>query len=96
MMDLVLNLKSKWFEEIKKGFKVVEFREYNDYWKKRLEGKEYDNIYLIKGYPKGFPYNCDPEKRMVFPYIGYLLKTIKHEEFGDKIIPVFAIPLVKE
>lgn len=95
-MDLILNLKYKWFDEIKSGNKTEEYRKYNDYWKSRLENKTYENIYIIKGYPKGFPYNCDPELRLIFPYIGYTLKTIKHDEFGDDPIAIFEIPLVKE
>ena len=34
---LTFNLKKEWFEKIKSGEKTHEYREYKDYWRKRLE-----------------------------------------------------------
>ena len=41
---LHLNLYRKYFDAIVNGTKVFEYRQKTDYWKKRIEGKEYDII----------------------------------------------------
>lgn len=55
MKILYLTLKKKWFDLIKSGEKKVEFREIKNYWKKRLEGKEFDFIIFTNGYKKDSP-----------------------------------------
>lgn len=87
MSTLTLPLKGIYFNAIKDGSKPEEYREYNDYWRKRLEGRSYDTIMLTLGYPK----SDDMEKRLELPYLGYEVKTITHEFFGNKPIKVFAI-----
>lgn len=62
---LTLPLKRKWFDLIKIGEKKEEYREINDYWKKRLVYKlgdrhngiltvleSFDNLVLTLGYPR--------------------------------------------
>lgn len=49
---LHLPLKTRWFNDIKAGTKTEEFRRVTDYWRKRLEGKDYDEIHIKLGYPK--------------------------------------------
>lgn len=87
-MNLHLNLKGKYFDEIKERTKTKEYRLYNNYWKKRLS-KPYSHIYIKKGYPK----NIENERIIIREYKGYSIETIKHEHFGDKPVKVFAIDL---
>lgn len=90
--DLILRLKGEYFKQIKAGTKKEEYRLYNPYWKKRLEDKEFENIIITLGYPKW----SEKSKILKFKYRGYKIKTIKHKEFGDKSVEVFAIKLEKE
>ena len=52
---LHLNLFRKYFDEIAEGTKTIEFRDNTEYWKKRLENKEYDVIKFRNGYAKDAP-----------------------------------------
>lgn len=93
-MILILNLKKKYFEEIKNGIKVEEYRELNSYWTKRILNKPKDyfkEIVIKSGYPK----IGDIEKEIHFPWNGYEIKKIKHEHFGNEEIEVIAIKLKK-
>lgn len=91
-MDLQLALKSEYFDAIQSGEKTEEYRLYNDYWKKRLVNRDYDEIILTKGYPK----RNDESRRMYFQYCYYEIKTITHPHFGDEPVKVFAIRVGKE
>ena len=84
---LHLNLKKKHWEEIRAGVKPYEFRLHNDYWKKRLVDREYDEIHIKCGYPK----KDDSSKIIVKPYKGYNVGEITHDEFGDDPVTVFEI-----
>lgn len=87
MKILVLNLKGKYFDEIKSGVKPFEFRAKNGYWAKRLLNKHYDFVSFRRGYPK-----LDEATRIITkPYRGYVIQNIKHEHFGNNLIEVFAI-----
>lgn len=88
-MDLVLPLKRKWFEQVKAGHKPEEYRLDNDYWRKRLIGKQFNRVILTLGYPK----RDDHERRIVLPWRGYEMKTIISEEWNQKPQRVFAIQL---
>lgn len=88
-MDLVLPLKRKWFEAIKAGEKVEEYRLANDYWCRRLEGKGFDRVILTLGYPR----RDDHSRRIIRPWRGYQMKTIVSEEWGNVPKMVFAIRL---
>lgn len=44
--DLHLNLKGEYFHAIRAGKKVEEYRLYNEYWRKRLEGREYERLII--------------------------------------------------
>lgn len=87
MSTLYLSLKSEYFDAIVAGTKHHEFRVYNDYWKKRLEGRSYDKIVFTKGYPR----RDDMSRRIEFPYHGYQIVPITHEHFGNNPVVVFAI-----
>ena len=72
--DLVLPLKREYFEQIKHGEKLEEFRLCTPYWAKRLEGREYGRVVLTLGYPS----RNDTERRMVRPWRGFTKRRITH------------------
>lgn len=88
-MNLYLPIKTEYFDAIQTGEKTKEYRLYNDYWKKRLVGRDYDQIIITKGYPK----RDDESRRMCFKYSYYRVETITHPHFGPLPVKVFAIPL---
>ena len=52
---LHLNLYRKYFDQILKGEKTIEYRDITPYWSKRLEGRYYDVIQFRNGYAKDAP-----------------------------------------
>lgn len=92
MSNLQLALKSEYFDAIKSGEKDEEYRLYNDYWKKRLVGRDYKQMILTKGYPK----RNDESRKMYFQYSYYEIKTITHPHFGKEPVKVFAIKVGQE
>lgn len=86
---IVFNLNGVYFHQIKSGVKTEEYREANDYWKKRLNGKSFDIIRIALGYPK----KDDPERNIFFKWNGFEMKKITHEIFDNKEKEVFAINL---
>jgi len=61
---LHLNLYRKYFDAIANGTKTIEYRDKTDYWKKRIENREYDIIKFRNGYAKDAP-------TMLVEYLGY-------------------------
>ena len=47
---LHLTLSKNWYDKIKNGKKKVEYREYKDYWKSRIIGKDFTHILFRCGY----------------------------------------------
>lgn len=90
MGDLRIAVRRQYFEEIKAGIKTEEYRVKNEYWTKRLVNRQYDTVTITLGYPK----KGDAERELTFPYNGYAVKTIKHREFNNAPIDVFAIRLL--
>ena len=90
MSNLFLSVKGEYFHQIQDGTKPEEFRLDNEYWQKRLIGRDYDEIIITLGYPKKDDYS----RRMRFPYRGYTRKTITHPHFGPDAVKVFAIKLI--
>lgn len=86
-MELTLNLKGEYFDKIKSGEKTEEYRLCKPFWAKRLEGRQYDQIIIVRGYAA----KDDREKRIVRPYRGYEVKTITHHHFGPDPVTVYAI-----
>lgn len=86
-MDLHLPLKTEYFDAIRAGKKLKEYRLRNNYWRKRLEGKEYDNIILTKGYPP----RDDQHRRIKRKWNGCTIETITHPHFGQDPVEVYAI-----
>ncbi|KAB1444162.1 ASCH domain-containing protein [Bordetella bronchiseptica] len=94
MADLHLALKGEYFDAIKAGTKVEEYRLCTPYWKKRLEipFELYDRIVLTRGYPaKG-----DESRRLLLPWQGYSIKSITHPHFGPDPVMVYAIKVAQE
>jgi len=52
---LHLTITRKYFDLIASGQKTVEYKEYKPYWKKRLVGKEYQEVHFRNGYAKNAP-----------------------------------------
>ncbi len=86
MADLHLNLKGEYFDQIKAGTKLHEYRLASK-WLKRLDGKAFDRIFVKRGYPKA----DDRERIIERPWRGYELQTITHMHFGDEPVQVCAI-----
>ncbi len=84
---LVLPLKGIYFDAIRRGEKVAEYRLVTPYWSKRLEGRSYKSVILKRGYPK----NGDDERILVLPWQGVTRKTITHPHFGPSPVEVYAI-----
>lgn len=87
MAELILPLKAEYFNAIKVGTKPEEFRLFNSYWRKRLEGRTFDRVVLTLGYPKA----DDHSRRLIRPWRGYRITTITHPHFGNYPVDVFAI-----
>lgn len=87
MADLVLALKSEYFNQIKSGEKREEFRLFTPYWRQRIQGKTFDKIVLTLGYPAA----DDLDKRLFRKWAGYRVRVITHPHFGDHANTVFAI-----
>ena len=77
---LHLNLYRKYFDAIVNGTKVFEYRQKTDYWKKRIEGREYDIIKFRNGYATDAP-------TMLVEYNGYTVGEEYELKLG-KIIEV--------
>jgi hypothetical protein len=86
MSDLVLHLKSVYFQQIKSGEKEFEYRLDRPYWIYRLFERHYDRVIFWDGYKKR-----SPETVIERTYRGYELQTITHPEFGPDPVRVFAI-----
>lgn len=87
MNFLHLHLKGEYFEAIKAGTKPEEYRLRIEYWRKRLEGRSYDGVLLLKGYPM----LSNPHTKLKRAWRGYTVKTITHRHFGAEPVEVYAI-----
>lgn len=88
-MKLQLALKSEYFDAIRDGKKLEEYRLFTEYWHRRLcrPGMVFDGIVLTKGYQKA----GDPDRTLNLPWRGFIKKTITHPHFGPEPVLVFAI-----
>jgi hypothetical protein len=84
---LTLPLKGEYFDAIKSGDKLEEYRLDNEFWRKRLDGRTFASVVLTKGYPRA----DDHARRLVLPWRGYRRTTITHPHFGPDPVAVFAI-----
>lgn len=95
MANLQLAVNGEYFDQMKRGEKVEEYRLVNPYWIQRLVnlkesgqiGRKFDRLIITKGYPK----KDDLSRRIDIPYNGFSIKTITHPHFGSEPVKVFAI-----
>lgn len=87
MKTLHLNLKAQYFDAIKAGTKLYEFRLRSRFWRKIIEGKDFDRVLVKCGYPA----RDDANRIMEFPWRGFEIQKITHEHFGPEEVEVFAI-----
>jgi hypothetical protein len=89
---LILPLKAVYFDEIRAGRKLEEYRLDNDYWRKRLVCRRFDLVLLTNGYPPA----RDLQRQMLLPWRGYASRVITHPHFGPAAVSVFAIDVTGE
>ena len=87
MTALTLPLKAEYFDAIRDGSKLEEYRLVTPFWAKRLEGRTYDRVVLTKGYPRLTDFGRRLERR----WRGFTRKTITHPHFGPEPVEVYAI-----
>lgn len=90
---LYLPLKAVYFDQIRTGTKSEEYRLVTPHWRKRLEGRDYDQIVLTMGYPKGG--GVEGVTRLTRVWRGYTVRTLTHPHFGPSPVEVFAIDVSK-
>ena len=67
----------KYFDQILKKEKTIEYRDITPYWSKRLEGRHYDVIKFRNGYRKDAP-------EMIVEYKGMYIKDSEYAiELGN-------------
>lgn len=86
-MQLILPVKSEYFDQMVLGQKTFEYRLRTPYWRKRLEGKQFDKVVVTKGYPK----RDDGARRLECIWSGYEEHTLTHPHFGPDPVEVFSI-----
>ena len=97
MKTLTLSLKKKWFDMIKAGIKLEEYRQVKPFWIRRLienpedqkhaRFKHFDKLVFTLGYPKA----DDTEKRMEFTGVQIDLCSGKKEWGAVPGVPYFVI-----
>lgn len=89
MADLIIPVNGIYFDQIRDGTKLEEYRLVNKRWIKRLNNRCYDRVVLTRGYPKGG--GVEGETRLTRQYRGEMIRTITHPHFGDDPVDVYAI-----
>lgn len=84
---LHLPVKAEYFRQIRDGVKPLEYRLQTDYWRKRLVGREYDEIHIKLGYPPAGAL----DRILIRPWRGFTEVIIEHPLFGPGRHAVFAI-----
>lgn len=84
---LRLPVKAEYFDAIKSGEKKEEYRLVTTYWWRRLQGREFDEIVLTKGYPP----KTSLSRHLSRPWRGCEMKMIQHHHFGQERVKVYAI-----
>lgn len=83
---LHLNLKGCYFDAIRDGSKPKEYR-LADTWEKRLTGKTFAAVHLMRGYP----HRDDTGRHLLREWKGFTIETILHPHFGPAQVRVCAI-----
>jgi hypothetical protein len=82
--NLHLVVTNYWYDEIISGRKRFEYRMITPSWVNRLSGRNYKTITFSRGYTK---------EKAIFACGEIVTKTIKHEFFGNEVVPVFEIEI---
>jgi len=88
MAKLFMTIKRQYFDEILSGKKKEEYRMVKSHWVDKLIGKEYTHIIFQNGYNRNAP-------RLEAEYMGYEIRNILHDFFGNDEVTVFALKLEK-
>lgn len=86
MAKLFMTIKKQYFNEILNGIKKEEYRLVKPHWVDKLVGKQYSHIIFQNGYSRNSP-------RLEAQYLGYEIRNIRHEFFGNEEVTVFALKL---
>lgn len=89
MGDLFIPVNGIYFDQIRDGTKLEEYRLVTPHWIKRLRNRSYDRVVLTRGYPKGG--GVEGITRLTRQYRGEMLRTITHPHFGPDPVMVYAI-----
>lgn len=84
---LTIPVNGDYFDQIKAGTKLEEYRLVTPFWTKRIVGRDYSQVTLTRGYPKA----DDDARRLTLPWRGYSVKKITHPHFGPQPVEVYAI-----
>lgn len=84
--DLVLRVQRRWFEEMRAGLKTEEHVAVTPHWLGRLTGQRFERLVIELAYPK----QHDSVRRLVFPYRGYVVKTVDRPS-GKQSVFAFAL-----
>ena len=90
MKPLILHLKGCYFDAIRSGSKGVEYR-LAEKWARRLIGKEFSEIHLLRGYPK----KGDTSRLLRRKWRGCKMEQITHPHFGQSQVCVVAIDVTE-
>ncbi len=88
-MKLHLHVKTEYFRAIKSGDKTHEFRLVNDYWRKRVEGRDYDAVVIYNAYKAG------TKNQMEFAWGRPQVVLRTHPHFGPNEVHVYAIDVTR-
>jgi len=86
MAKLFMTIKKQYVIEILNGTKTEEYRLVKPHWVSKLVDKEYSHIIFQNGYSRNAP-------RLEAEYLGYEVRNIRHEFFGNEYVSVFALKL---
>lgn len=89
MSDLIIPVNGVYFDQIASGEKREEYRLCTDFWKGRIEGRQYARVIMTRGYPKGG--GVEGKTRLTRQWKGAVRKQITHPHFGAEPVEVFAI-----
>lgn len=87
LRDLILAVRAVYFEQMKRGEKLEEFRLQNAFWAKRRERKNFARVLIYWGYPAA----DDLSRRLVFAWRGFSKRELQHEHFGPEPVKDYAI-----
>ena len=91
---LTIPINGVYFDQIRSGEKLEEYRLVTPFWRKRLVDRTYRKIVLTRGYPKGG--GVEGETRLTLRWNGYRVTRLLHPHFGPNVVKVFAIDVSKE